>query len=176
MRIPTEHFTATPVFALSPISSSQSHQDQQLCRSPPPPPGKPMEFSSLTVSGLMQLQQQQQHSAGPRSLMPSGMPAREKKMSLPANAFNAFSPQSVGSAPNSPETSRKTSLNSDSNSSRKNSSDSVEVQQMSTISGQSVQPLQSSSSSDHPVAKNQEEDATVVLRSRASKYATLPRK
>ena len=175
MRIPTEHFTATPVFALSPISSSQSHQDQRQCRSPPPPPGKPMEFSSLTVSGLMQLQQQQQHSAGPRSLMPSGMPAREKKMSLPANAFNAFSLQSVGSAPNSPETSRKTSLNSDSNSSRKNSSDSsVEVQQMSTIGGQSVQPHQSSS--DHPVAKNQEEDATVVLRSRASKYATLPRK
>ena len=175
MRIPTEHFTATPVFALSPISSSQSHQDQQQCRSPPPP-GKPMEFSSLTVSGLMQLHQQQ-HSTGPRSLMPSGMPTREKKMSLPANAFNAFSLQSVGSAPNSPETSRKTSLNSDSNSSRKNSSDSsVEVQQMSTISGQSVQPLQSSSSSDHPVAKNQEEDAAVVLRSRASKYATLPRK
>ena len=174
MRIPTEHFTATPVFALSPISSSQSHQDQQQCRSPPPQ-GKPVEFSSLTVSGLMQLQQQQ-HSAGPRSLMPSGMATREKKMSLPANAFNAFSLQSVGSAPNSPETSRKTSSNSDSNSSRKNSSDSVEVQQMPTISGQSVQPLQSSSSIDHPVAKNQEEDTTVVLRSRASKYATLPRK
>ena len=154
MRIPTEHFTATPVFALSPSQPPQ-HRDMDEHSSPPPKP-PPVEFSSLTVSGLMQQQQQ----AGPRSLMSAGVATREKKMSLPANAFNAFSLQSVGSAPNSPGVARKstTATNSD----RKNSEESDEP--LPTIS-------QSLNQQGPPPAKNDQ----VVMR-RASKYATLPRK
>ena len=140
MRIPTEHFTATPVFALSPSVAQ-------------PVPQQPEKtFSSLTVTAL---------GSGPHT-----PPQREKKLSLPAS-LNAFSLQSVGSAPNSPTSSRKSS----SSSSAADQDEALEppVQTgISTISGTLSGPPQSMIIGGR--------DNEIVMRKRPAKYATLPRK
>jgi len=180
MRIPTEHFTATPVFALSPTQSdvdSRQSQEEQSSNRP-----APIQFTSLTVSGL--LQSGGLVGGGPTSLAtPSSAinthanhSSREKKTSLPANAFTAFSLQSVGSAPSSPTLPRKSGISE--SLAPSSPVDTVNLAQsnlhqkqaatgdtaLSTIS-QSLQRDQDS----HQVPK-------VTLRQKqASKYATLPR-
>ncbi len=85
MRIPLEHFCATPVFALSPAANDDHHNNVNSRKS--------------------------SNSNDPSVRYPSllGVPTthcKDKKMSLP-NSLGLFSLQSAGSAPNSPGTSRR---------------------------------------------------------------------
>ena len=92
MRIPVEHFSTTPVFALSPCDEGKRpHQNG-------PAPHFP--------------QQQQQQTVNPNNLGPTSLlnpQVREKKHSLPDNLglLTCNSLQSVGSAPSSPTQDRK---------------------------------------------------------------------
>ena len=107
MRIPTEHFTATPVFALSPTTkistncnSSQYNStiNGQTMQSTSYQKPQPPQFASLCVTNCH------------KSIIPKSL-QREKKISLPASLglFGTNNLQSVGSAPTSPTLSRTNS-------------------------------------------------------------------
>ena len=197
MRIPTEHFTATPVFALSPSSNTSYSGEQNQYKSmiigstmqsaphqKPPPP----QFTSLCVANC-------QNSAIPKSTQ------REKKISLPAS-LGLLGPnnlQSVGSAPSSPTMSRSPSSlmgesgitnhfvypSTDSQSSKETVQEIEDTNSrpsISTIFGSITTPT-----SGHTTANSSafvHSTPGVVLRNKtprdsmssASKYATLPRK
>ena len=81
MRIPLEHFNNTPVFALSPTGSNGIAEEGE------------------------EVESEQQHQ--PQSLLTN--PVKEKKLSLPSS-LGLLSNKSVGSAPNSPTLSKKSSV------------------------------------------------------------------
>ena len=188
MKIPTEHFTATPVFALSPTTNvasgyennqynSMTHHGSSMQSAQK---SQPLQFTSLCVTNC-------QKSVIPKSVQ------REKKISLPASLGllgRTNNLQSVGSAPSSPTLSRSPSCESGGNNlenkfdfptmpenkfgneSCRNNDDSIPRPHISTIFG--------SEASANFGTSNQ----GVVLRNRkprenpgiSSKYATLPRK
>ena len=188
MRIPTEHFTATPVFALSPTtnvannyeinqynsmihhgSSNQSTQKSQ-----------PLQFISLCVTNC-------QKSVIPKSVQ------REKKISLPASLGllgRTNNLQSVGSAPSSPTLSRSPSCESEDVNSEtqfdfptvpenkfgtentRSNGDSFPRPHISTIFG-SENTGNFGTSNQGVVLRNKKPRETSGI---SSKYATLPRK
>jgi hypothetical protein len=87
MRIPLEHFCATPVFALSP-ASNDDHNGNNCKRSVASDPS--VKYPSLINA--------------------SSNSYKDKKMSLP-NSLGLLSLQSAGSAPNSPGTNRRNLTN-----------------------------------------------------------------
>ena len=112
MRIPTEHFTATPVFALSPTSNTanicsslqpNSMLNGQTMHFPQHQKPQQAQFASLSVTNCHKHIMTQSHQ-------------RQKKCSLPASLglLGVNNLQSVGSAPTSPTLSRASSVESSS--------------------------------------------------------------
>ena len=110
MRIPTEHFTATPVFALSPTSNTakicsslqpNSMLNGQTMHYPQHQKPQQAQFASLSVTNCHKPIMTQSHQ-------------RQKKCSLPASLglLGVNNLQSVGSAPTSPTLSRASSVES----------------------------------------------------------------
>ena len=188
MRIPTEHFTATPVFALSPTTNVANNYENNQYNSmihhgssnQSTQKSQPLQFTSLCVTNC-------QKSVIPKSVQ------REKKISLPASLGllgRTNNLQSVGSAPSSPTLSRSPSCESEDvnsetqfefptvqenkfeNGTTRSNQDSFSRPHISTIFGS-----ENTGSFGTP-------NQGVVLRNKkprensgiSSKYATLPRK
>ena len=194
MRIPTEHFTATPVFALSPTTNISSTCENNQYKSmtngstmqstqyqnPVPP-----QFTSLCVTNC-------QNNTMPPSVQ------REKKISLPASLglLGSNNLQSVGSAPSSPTLSRSPSSWTDGEETENKFNFPTSVLQMSTsnspVQRQNIHTIFGSMSGSASVNNNSSANTGsfgcstqgVTLRNRkssdnsgiSSKYATLPRK
>jgi len=179
MRIPTEHFTATPVFALSPtqsdVDSRQSQEEQSSSRP------APVQFTSLTVSGL--LQSGGLVGGGPTTLAtpspainaPANNSSREKKTSLPANAFTAFSLQSVGSAPSSPTVPRKSGISESLAPSSPVDTVNLGESGLHQQAAAGDAALRTISQSLQRNQDGQQAPKVAMRQKQASKYATLPR-
>lgn len=195
MRIPTEHFTATPVFALSPTTNMMNTCDNNQYK------------SMITGSTMQSIQYQKPQSPQftslsvtncQKSVMPTPL-QREKKISLPAS-LGLLGPnnlQSVGSAPSSPTLSRSSFSQSESKETENEFSfprslhqtstekDSVHHQSIQTIFGSiSGSTIANNNSSFEHAGANGYSTQGVVMRNKKtkdnsgiiSKYATLPRK
>ena len=188
MRIPTEHFTATPVFALSPTTNIANNYESNQYNSmihhgssnQSTQKSQPLQFTSLCVTNC-------QKSVIPKSVQ------REKKISLPASLGllgRTNNLQSVGSAPSSPTLSRSPSCESgDTNSETqfdfptvqenkfgneitRSNGDSFPRPHISTIFG-SENTGNFGTSTQGVVLRNKKPRETSGI---SSKYATLPRK
>ena len=186
MKIPTEHFTATPVFALSPTTNISSNYENNQYNSmihngsamQSTQKAQPLQFTSLCVTNC-------QKSVIPKSVQ------REKKISLPASLGllgRSNNLQSVGSAPSSPTLSRSPSCESGDIDSENQfafpSDNKVSIQNgrgnEDSTSRPHISTIFGSETSGNFVTPNQ----GVVLRNKkprenpgiSSKYATLPRK
>ena len=188
MKIPTEHFTATPVFALSPTTNvTNIHENNQYnsmihhgSSMQSAQKTQPLQFTSLCVTNC-------QKSVIPKSVQ------REKKISLPASLGllgRTNNLQSVGSAPSSPTLSRSPSCESGENSPQtqfdfssvsehkfgnengRNNEESVTRPHISTIFGSETSGS-FGSSNQGVVLRNKKPRENPGI---SSKYATLPRK
>ena len=187
MRIPTEHFTATPVFALSPSTNIANNFDNSQYKSM-------INGSTMQSASHQKPQSPQFASLCVTSCQKNNIPKsvqREKKISLPAS-LGLLGSQSVGSAPSSPTLSRTPSSvsrdaenpfmfpSSGINTSLNNSSSARPGIQ--TIFGSMSISTSSCNNESSGVPRNTTND--VVLRNKRSKenlgsnskYATLPRK
>jgi len=97
MRIPLEHFSATPVFALSPTtcSSSGSNANEERSGSPFSPSGNNSASNAATTHVFASDASSDSHG---------GQDSPTKKLSLPDHVVMT---KSVGSAPNSPVTAKR---------------------------------------------------------------------
>jgi hypothetical protein len=191
MRIPTEHFTATPVFALSPTTNYSTTCDNN-------------QYKSMTNGSTMQsLQYQKAHPPQftslcvtnyQKSIMPPSV-QREKKISLPAS-LGLLGSQSVGSAPSSPTLSRSPSSWTEGGETENKFNFPTSAHQMSTDNNSVHRPnihtifgsiSGSSSVNNNPYSNSVSFGSStpvVTLRNKKSrdnsdnisKYATLPRK
>jgi hypothetical protein len=132
MRIPLEHFSTTPIFALSPIG--------------------PIEYKSRRIELHQSLQSNLHHQ-------------KERKVSLPDHGYAKNS--SVGSAPNSPRSSPKSSQENLRNADNDDQPQSL----LPTISGMVV--------GIHPFARSGPtslQHSALMFNNNKNKYATLPTK